>query len=331
MSAVDLLNKYGVAMGDNMMTMRRRAFTLIELLVVIAIIGVLIALLLPAIQQAREAARRGQCLNNLKQLGHALHNYHDAYRLLPPGSVGQNFTGSTPQCMSLLALLLPNLGLDTLYQSINFDVTYAHPPNSTAKGTKVEAFICPSYRHEFYANEHGYRGGGTFRAYITNYLGVAGWKASGTCNSRAKGNFSNRERGPFWANSDSSFTVFGDGTAKTLLYGEFKPQIMEMVCDAGSCWSWNHDQRWSPWMRGIQLEGSGAVKCMMFGPNQPPPKSSTYCVDWTRTPFSSYHDGGVNMLMADGAAGFVSDSIDITVWRALSTYMGQEAGAEAPF
>src|SRR3954470_16964481 len=93
---------------------RRRGFTLIELLVVIAIIGVLIALLLPAVQQAREAARRAQCSNNLKQLGLGLHNYHDAFKCFPPGSVVDKFWGWQ-------SLLLPYMEQNQTYDGLNFE------------------------------------------------------------------------------------------------------------------------------------------------------------------------------------------------------------------
>ncbi len=136
----------------------RRAFTLIELLVVIAIIAVLIALLLPAVQAAREAARRAQCVNNLKQLGLALHNYSTASNAFPPGiDTTISYPGTTPPgnlatwtAWSPQAMLLPYLEQTPLYNAANFnwgccyDSAQADATNSTVYTTKIGSFLCPS-------------------------------------------------------------------------------------------------------------------------------------------------------------------------------------------
>src|SRR5215211_264920 len=127
---------------------RRRGFTLIELLVVIAIIGVLIALLLPAVQQAREAARRAQCTNNLKQLGLALHNYHDSQRVFPPGrgySCCASGTTSTG-CHSPQMMLLPYLEQESSTAAYNFEYTGGDGllPNYTVNISVIGSFLCPS-------------------------------------------------------------------------------------------------------------------------------------------------------------------------------------------
>ena len=138
--------------------MRRRGFTLIELLVVIAIISVLIALLLPAVQAAREAARRLQCVNNIKQIGLALHNYEGAVGCFPSGVVSvlvdTNFTLPAGNCTafpdelgpgwSLFALISPNLEQQNLNNSINFNLTIVDPANQTVRQTHVGTYICPS-------------------------------------------------------------------------------------------------------------------------------------------------------------------------------------------
>src|SRR4051812_17389707 len=128
------------------MSPRRHGFTLIELLVVIAIIAVLIALLLPAVQAAREAARRAQCVNNLKQIGLAMHNYHDVIGTFPSGSIATKGWGGT--WWNWPAFILPQIEQTSLYNSINFSRSNikntAGDPNSTAWGTVVNAYLCPS-------------------------------------------------------------------------------------------------------------------------------------------------------------------------------------------
>ena len=128
------------------MNRHRSAFTLIELLVVIAIIAVLIALLLPAVQSARGAARRAQCVNNLKQIGLAMHNYHDSLGCFPM-SMGMDSPGfgyPEPVSYSGLSMLLPYLEQTVVFNTLNYSLIRTDPGNNTAMATSVSAFLCPS-------------------------------------------------------------------------------------------------------------------------------------------------------------------------------------------
>ncbi|QDV36098.1 DUF1559 family PulG-like putative transporter [Tautonia plasticadhaerens] len=126
---------------------RGDGFTLIELLVVIAIIGVLIALLLPAVQAAREAARRAQCLNNLRQMGLALHGYHDTAGHFPPGGWLRR-PGEPMRWLAWSALLLPNLEQPDLFDAMNLAVAHDHAANGTAARTVLDVYLCPTSRRD---------------------------------------------------------------------------------------------------------------------------------------------------------------------------------------
>ncbi|MGL4461718.1 MAG: DUF1559 domain-containing protein, partial [Planctomycetia bacterium] len=146
--------------------LRNRGFTLIELLVVIAIIGVLIALLLPAIQQAREAARRSQCQSNVKQIGLALHNYAETHKMLPLSylPVGSGYDGNSLS-RSWIMFVLPFVDQEALYDSINHDVSLG-AGNTTVARSALPVFVCPSDSHDGTLDNRANVGG---RWGVTNY------------------------------------------------------------------------------------------------------------------------------------------------------------------
>ena len=261
-----------------------RAFTLIELLVVIAIIAVLIALLLPAVQQAREAARRTQCRNNLHQLVLAMHNYHDAHGVFPPGTTGTYVGGGHGWAV----MLLPFLDEQALYNATNFDsrlddlVTYM---NKTTFYTKLAQFSCPS---DPYLDEP-----------ISVYYGAQG--SYGGCGGNC-GKATTCSTGILYERSRTRIRDIRDGTSQTVLLGEKR----DIVATARGIWlagrTWN--LRWT----GTPINGYPA--------NSWP---GTYATD-----FGSYHEGGCFVCFADGAVRFMSENIDASVWKALGTRANNE-------
>ena len=206
---------------------KRRGFTLIELLVVIAIIAVLIALLLPAVQSAREAARRSQCINNMKQLGLAMHNYHSAANAFPPGCVSTNGYPGTPfpnnlsswTSWSPQAMLLPYLEQAPLYNAANFswaccwDGQY-DAINSTVYSTKINSFLCPS---------DALAGEGNVVSYIANINSYAGSIGTTTIQYPNDGNTSGMFK-LYNPNTNAGLSVnlaeVTDGSSNTIAFGE---------------------------------------------------------------------------------------------------------------
>ena len=309
------------------MRQHRQAFTLIELLVVIAIIAVLIALLLPAVQAAREAARRTQCVNNLKQIGLAVHNYHDTRGALPGADLVYNGTE-----LSALTHLLPMMEQNTLYDSVNFNFKYDDPSNSTAMVARVNTFICPSDA----ADPHPEFGG------QTNYMADMGswivWQAADGPNTALAA-----PNGVFYGNSATRFADITDGLANTAIFSErimadfttghvspiadvfFSPAAPTTLNDAMQlCQAINILDPGSqfplfmgaPWLNGQH------VFQHVTGPN------TRSCGFFTALraimPPSSRHAAGVNVLNGDGSVRFVKDSVNLATWRALGTRAGGE-------
>jgi len=181
-----------------------RGFTLIELLVVIAIIGVLIALLLPAVQQAREAARRAECRNHLKQMGLALHNYHDQHRGFPPGVVADN-DNLQDGWHSAFAMLLPQLEQSTAYRQFDFERPWRDPVNVAAAGASIATLLCPSSPGGQPDNS------GPIRS-LTDYAFCKG--------DRAWLCLANQPRGMFDVNSHIRTASVTDGLSNTFAAGE---------------------------------------------------------------------------------------------------------------
>jgi prepilin-type N-terminal cleavage/methylation domain-containing protein len=305
----------------------RRAFTLIELLVVIAIIAVLIALLLPAVQSAREAARRAQCVNNLKQIGIAVHNYHDQVGALPGAYLVYNVTS-----FSALSMMLPHMEQSPLYNALNFSLVYSDPANNTVLMSDVNTFICPSD----FPNPIRARGS------QTNYMADMGsgivWQSASGPNAGLPG-----PNGAFFGNSSTRFAQIVDGLSNTGLFSErvladgsnaivspqsdvfFSPAAPTTVDDAvAQCQAiniWDLSNQFPLFMGAPWVNGQHVFQHVM-------PPNSRSCGFFTALravmPPSSRHPGGINLLSGDGSVRFIKNSVNVSVWRALGTISGGE-------
>ncbi|MGH7138379.1 MAG: DUF1559 domain-containing protein [Pirellulales bacterium] len=335
------------------MSQKRHAFTLVELLVVIAIIGILIAMLLPAVQAARESANRSQCMNNLKQIGLALQSYHDAKKVFPSGYVDLNNNPAlTPDNdvgpgWGWASMILPNMEQQNVFNLINFSQPVGMGVNATVSLVNIPAYQCPSdplqdpiqiYDSSLSAPiatvAHG------------NYVGCDGWieclvGSTGTiaptgpfawaADGIPNGVYGPGARGVFWRNSHTKITDVKDGTSNTILAGERSSN------HSSSTWTGAVPQGLTPaWMAAVPL-----------APNSPPPSAAydnadfgealvlAHC-NYTHTPcadfpifdpdtFYSYHPGGANFLICDGSGRFISSNVDGYVYQAMATIGAGEA------
>jgi len=316
----------------------RRAFTLVELLVVIAIIGVLIALLLPAVQSAREAARRMQCANNLKQVALALHAYHGGYGVFPMGLRANN--GRENVGMTWMMLLLPYFDQKQLAATLDYSavIPTTYTVNAWAFRQKILAYSCPSddagvegYYDQTYNGGPGFARSnvvGCFSADGT-YIEPDAPLTTGGPNNSASINPSvlSGKRAFFNMHVVRSVTDITDGTSHTAAVSE-EISGPDHTSD----------------LRGMWMSGWGIHYTHQYGPNSPMPDimanvgsvlrcdpAKVPCVStaahWWTINFSarSYHPGGVNVGLADGSVDFVENDIDYRVWQALGSINGNEA------
>ncbi|HUG19275.1 MAG TPA: DUF1559 domain-containing protein [Planctomycetaceae bacterium] len=289
-----------------------RGFTLIELLVVIAIIAILVALLLPAVQQAREAARRASCKNNLKQLGLALHNYHDTFGSFPSGWIGVDLATRRPEVegisgISWQVMLLPQIEQASLYQQLNFSENLLHPDNAIIRQNPLASFRCPSDSGPDFWDIEEEGSPGTIvldRLPTTNYVGMFGTTELHDCEDLAGLGLQCRSDGAFYHNSSVKMRDLQDGTSGTIVIGERRSNPV-----AGHLSTWI----------GAVPEGEEAFARFLGVTDHTPNHPSAHLED-----FSSHHTGGAQFLFGDGRVKFVSENIDHQIYQALSTIQGGE-------
>ena len=302
------------------MSRPRVGFTLVELLVVIAIIGILIALLLPAVQAAREAARRSQCSNNFKQIGLALHNYHDSHQVFPSGDINAGgydctWLGSEEtRNFTALLLMLPYLEQSSLHDQVDFSkATGASDGNGVCTGpsagiqtavtsTELKAFLCPSDDYPpgpfTYTSNTAYA---TTSDYRTSYGLIYPVYNMGTSFARYTGT-----KTAFGHNGAAKFRDIKDGTSNTMVMME--TPLEKQATMRGPFWA--------------AYVATGAMFPYLRRINQPYSATDSR-VDWG-TP-GSWHPGGCQVLLGDGAVRFISETSDwVDVQQALSTINGEE-------
>jgi len=283
---------------------RRKAFTLIELLVVITIIGILIALLLPAVQAAREAARRMQCSNNLKQIGLAMHLYHNSYRQLPPGwsafdSAGRPYAMGEPG-WGWAARTLPFIEQANVEKNlVDYRLSILATQNDAARLTQISTFRCPSDTGEPVFTD-GDNGAPPVQFATANYVGVFGTKNIHDCHSLVTGQQCISD-GPLFHNSQVRFDDIRDGLSQTFLVGERTSRL---------------DYSTWPGARPADECGPGRILGTAgFAPNSE--KTDIHN-------FSSNHPTGTNFLSADGSVRLIPETIDTAIYKALCTYSNGE-------
>ncbi len=291
----------------------RRAFTLIELLVVIAIIAVLIALLLPAVQSAREAARRVQCVNNLKQLGLAMHNYHDVNNILP----GVAVTSPTGPVSGPYVAILPYVEQSSLTNAYNFNVVWNSPVNSTVATSRVAAYICPSNPDASEKPASGY--------YANDYT---------TLRTAMRWDI---HKALFEMGSYSGFNTATDGLSNTILQyesaGRANWYVFRRKNPTNPPWDYYGSAPWGtaiePWAgnvgggwifpTAISLDPAGGpINVVWFVGS-----SVMNVSNWYGNAYS-FHSGGINAGMGDGSVRFIKEQTPVEVLSGLTSRDGGE-------
>ena len=299
----------------------RRGFTLVELLVVIAIIGVLVALLLPAVQSAREAARRMSCSNNLKQLSLALHSYEDTMKTLPPAGIDSNQ-------MSWVVLLLPYFEQKALYDQFNFNKGDWKAFNriTLVQGIRIKSIVCPDLttKADSYSNfastpdessvsalhyqailgPNGPVGSNTGQNYLVQGIANQGFGVCAVQGAFGQGTIVSSNVIP----TNNPLRTFTDGTSNTLLIGEM---------------AWPKYPYWRPFTRGYYADTRGTL--LYASKNITNPINTKVADPWNDASLGSLHPSGIMCSRADASVHFLRQNIDMPTYRAVASRDGGDS------
>ena len=290
----------------------RHAFTLVELLVVITIIGMLVALLLPAVQAAREAARRASCTNNMRQIGIGLHMYHDEHRCLPMGWHAVDTATGKPYALGepgwgWAAEILPYIEQDNVKKNlVHTDLSITASENEEGRSTAIALFRCPSdignSTFTWVPDEPPAGGGDPVTPLLAtaNYVGVYGTTDLHECGEAPIGRQA-KSNGVFFHNSTVCFADIRDGLSNTFIVGERSSNL-----------------EYSTWVGAPA--GDECAPGLILGSASYPPNSQTDDIH----NFSSNHPSGTHFVLGDGSVRLVSQSIDRSLYHALVTRAGNE-------
>lgn len=299
---------------------RKRGFTLIELLVVIAIIAILIALLLPAVQQAREAARRTQCKNNFKQIGLAMHNYHDVFGKFPYGYFDSNTYHGRDTWMQQLLPHIDQAPAYNKYAAAN--VRWVMDTPSEIKDLKVPSLMCPSD-----PSSGGFGGGGGTRAGGKGFQGNYMLCAGNTLMTRN----STKLNGIACKNSSIQFRDITDGTTNTLMAAETIIRGLSGGGWGGAGGYWGGGNHGAYGFTSLENPNTTVSDQVYSCKSTVWPKSPCTAIGGgsaLRNFARSEHTGGVQVLLSDGSGRFVSENVSNDIWRALGSRSGGETIGE---
>ena len=270
---------------------RRHAFTLVELLVVIAIIGILIGMLLPAVQQVREAARRTSCLNNVIQIGLATHNYEFAHEHLPPGTVndvGPIINQPKGQHVSFMVQLLSYLEQEGIARNFDQSLGAYAPENLPARQMSIPTFQCPSFAWSTTLGDIDF-----------SYNNFAG------CHHGSETPIDSDNNGVLFLNSKVTYGEIKDGASNTVLIGEMLPQVGHL--------GWASGTRSTLRNTSLLMSGSTKRRNERNGFARAEDEEEAEDNGSKVGGFGSEHGGGANFCLADGSAHFISENIDASV------------------